>query len=127
VFSQPRSIGFDPANNRIIVGDTALDALIATGDRRLIGDVSQAITGLISGLALDEDGGRLFVSGHDAIVEVDLESEAVQTIASTALTVLGEVRGLELDIDNDRLLVGDPVNALMQIDRETGELVIISK
>jgi DNA-binding beta-propeller fold protein YncE len=38
VFSQPRSIGFDPANNRVIVADSDLDALIAiditTGDAK---------------------------------------------------------------------------------------------
>jgi DNA-binding beta-propeller fold protein YncE len=184
VFSQPRSIGFDPANNRVIIGDSDLDALIAvnistgerseflsrrvgagvplivprafalsadatrayvaddgsnaparlfevdlaTGDRQLIGDISQSITHFITGFALDEDGGRVFVSAHDIIIEVDLESEAVQTIATTGSTILEAIGALELDIDNDRLLIGDPASdGIFALNLATHAVEVVSQ
>jgi DNA-binding beta-propeller fold protein YncE len=51
VFSQPRSIGFDPANNRVIVADSDLDALIAiditTGDAKSRTSVNLDLSSLL--------------------------------------------------------------------------------
>ncbi|HET6630376.1 MAG TPA: hypothetical protein VFG91_11435 [Woeseiaceae bacterium] len=165
-FEQIRSIGFDPVNNRVIVGDSSLDALIAidattgersdflshkvgtgvrliaprafevsadgtrayvaddggnvsarlfeidlaNGDRRTIGDISQPGNVFADGLALDEAGGRVFVAIGDLILEVNLQTEEVQTIASTDSPVLESVSDLVLDVENGRLLIGDFVN-----------------
>lgn len=184
VFSEVRSIGFDPANNRVIVGDSDLDALIAidistgerseflsrkvgtgatlvaprhfaisadgtrayvaddgsnaperlfeidlaTGDRRLVGDISQPFNYVVSGLALDEAGGRAFVSFHHELLEVDLEMEDVQTIASIDSTVLESINGLLLDPDNGRLLVGDFINdGVFALDLATHAIEVVSQ
>src|SRR5690606_32383536 len=84
-----------------------LEIDMSTGDRRVIGDINQPFNYLISGLALDEAGGRVFVSFHHLILEVDLETEGVQTVADIDSTDRESVSELVLDIDNNRLLVGD--------------------
>jgi len=184
VFSQPVSIGFDPANNRVIVGDSDLDTLVAidittgerldilsrrvgtgitliaprsfalsadatlayvaddgsnaperlfeidlaSGDRRVIGDIGQPFNTFVSGLALDEAGGRAFLSFHDVILEVDLVTEDVQTIVSTDSSDLETINGLVLDIDNDRLLVGDFINdGIFALDLTTHAIDVISQ
>lgn len=184
VFSQVRSIGFDPANNRVIVGDGDLDTLIgidvatgkrsvflarsvgtgtsliaprrfalsadatlayvaddggnaparlleidmSTGDRRVIGDINQPFNYLISGLALDEAGGRVFVSFHHLILEVDLETEGVQTVAGIDSTDIESVSDLVLDIDNNRLLVGDAnSDSIFALDLTTHAVSVVSQ
>ena len=183
VFSQVRSIGFDAANNRVIAGDSDLDALIAidistgerseflsrkvgtgtaliaprrfaltadgtrayvadegsnaperlfeidlaSGDRHVIGDISQSSFS-VNGLALDEAGGRVFVSGGEAILEVDLETEEVETIAVADLPGLVSAGELLLDPDNGRLLVGDFVqDAVYSMDLATHAIEIVSQ
>lgn len=184
VFSQVRSIGLDPANNRVIVGDDEVDALIAidiatgertellsrkvgtgtaliaprrfalsadatrayvaddgsnaparlfeidlaSGDRRLIGDISQAITYVVTGLALDEEGGRVFVSGPDVILEVDLATENVQPIADSTSTGLTGMIDLLLDLDNNRLLFGSfAVDGIFALDLTTRTTSVVSQ
>ena len=162
-FAQVRSLAIDPANDRVLVGDSDLEMVIgvdlaggerskllsrdvgeglplivprhfalssdgerayvaddggnvaarlfevdlASGDRRVIGDIAPYITWVVTGIALDEQAERVFVSGHDVILEVDLQSEDVQAIADVDTTMLESVRGLLLDHANQRLLVGD--------------------
>ena len=184
VFSQVRSIGFDAANNRVIVGDTDLDALIAidvstgerseflsrkvgagtaliaprrfaltadgtrayvaddgdnaperlfeidlaTGDRRVIGDINQSFNVFVDGLALDEAGERVFVSLGDAILEVDLETEEAEVIASTDSPELLSAGELLLDPDEGRLLVGDFVqDAIYSLDLATHAIELVSQ
>ena len=183
-FEQARSVGFDPANNRVIVGDEGLDMLIAidvdtgertellsrrigsgvpliaprsfaidaagetayvaddggnassrlfaidlaTGDRTLVGDINAAISGFATGLALDEAGGRVFVSSQTAIVAVDLETGQLGTIADVDSSELESIRGLALDAGNGRLLVGDPANdAVFTVDAETHAVEVFSQ
>lgn len=183
-FSQVRSIGFDPVNNRVIVGDDALDTLIAidiatgersefltrkvgtgtaliaprafaisadasrayvaddgdnaparlfeidlaTGDRRVISDISQPFNVVVTGLTLDEAGNRVFVSFPDVILEVDLETQETTTIATTDVTVLESIRGLLLDAGNGRLIVGDPSNdGIFTLDLATHAVDVISQ
>jgi hypothetical protein len=184
VFSAVRSIGFDPAGDRVIVGDGDLDTLIgidiatgdrsiflarsvgagtpliaprrfalsadaavayvaddgsnaparlleidmATGDRRVIGDISQPFNYIVSGLALDEADGRVFVSFHHLILEVDLETEEVQTIADIDSTDLESVNDLVLDIENNRLLVGDAdSDGIFALDLTTHAVTVVSQ
>src|SRR3546814_9316126 len=49
---------------------------LSTGDRRVIGDISQPFNTFVTGLALDEAGHRVFVSFPDVILEVDLETRS---------------------------------------------------
>lgn len=163
-FSEPRSIAFDPVNNRILVGDEALDTVVAidlatgerselvsrkvgqgtplitprsfaitadgslayvgddgdnapsrlyevdlaTGDRRIVGDISPLITSFVTGVALDEDAGQVYVAGPDVIVVVDLESEVVDTFVEAAsFPAFPEITDVVLDTANGRLLVAD--------------------
>ena len=165
-FAQIRAIGFDAANNRVIVGDESLDTLIAidvstgersqfvsrrvgagnplvvprkfaisadasrayvaddggnvaerlfeidltTGDRRVIGDISQPFNYLASGLALDEAGRRVFVSFRHRILEIGLDTEEVSEVANIDSTVLEYINGLLFDPDTNRLLISDSSN-----------------
>ena len=183
-FAQIRAIGFDAANNRVVVGDEALDTLIAidvttgersqfvsrrvgsgtplvvprkfaisadaslayvaddggnvaerlfeidltTGDRRVIGDISQPFNYLASGIALDEAGRRVFVSFRHRILEVDLDTEEVSEVASIDSTVLEHISGLLFDDDNNRLLITDPINdGIYSLNLELGAIEVVSR
>src|SRR5690606_29225318 len=177
--SEPRSIAFDPVNNRILVGDEALDTVVAidlatgerselvsrkvgqgtplitprsfaitadgslayvgddgdnapsrlyevdlaTGDRRIVGDISPLITSFVTGVALDEDAGQVYVAGPDVIVVVDLESEVVDTFVEAAsFPAFPEITDVVLDTANGRLLVAvagiDGIHAVDSLTRD---------
>ena len=183
-FGQVRAIGFDAANNRVVVGDESLDTLIAvdvtsgerspfisrrigsgdglvvprkvafsadaslayvaddggntterlfevdlaTGNRRVIGDISRPFNVVASGIALDEAGRRVFVSFQDVILEVDLDTEGVREVAHVDTTVLEQVNGLVFDTDNDRLVVSDSVNdGIYFLDLQTSAIEVASR
>jgi len=183
-FAQIRAIGFDAANNRVIVGDESLDTLIAidvssgersqfisrrvgsgnalvvprkfaisadasrayvaddggnvaerlfeidltTGDRRVIGDISQPFNYLASGLALDEAGRRVFVSFRHRVLEVHLDTEEVNEVANIDSTLLEHINGLLFDPDNDRVLISDSSNdGIYSLDLGSGVIEVVSR
>jgi hypothetical protein len=183
LFSQVTSIAVDLTNDRIIVGDSGLDALIAVdmatgerseflarkvgegplfiaprafavtadeslaylvddggnrperlfevdlsnGNRHVIGDIQQENSAPITGLALDEDGQRVFVARQDIVLEVNLESEGVQVIASSGSNLLTGIRALAYDAAHERLLVGDSDQAIVEIDLVTWNQDVVSR
>ena len=183
-FAQIRAIGFDAANNRVIVGDESLDTLIAidvstgersqfisrrvgegnplvaprkfaisadasrayvaddggnvaerlfeidltTGDRRVIGDISQPFNYLASGLALDEAGRRVFVSFRHRILAIDLDTEEVSEVANVDSTVLEFINGLLFDPDANRLLISDSSNdGIYSLSLDSGAIEVVSR
>lgn len=183
-FAQIRSIGFDAANDRIVVGDSDLDKLIAvdittgerteflsqnagvgttlvaprafaisadasrayvaddggnvaerlfeidlaTGDRRQIGDIAQPFNVIATGLALDETGRRVFVSFDNRVLEVDLDTEAVSTVADVDSSVLDSISSIMLDPGANRLLIADPTNdGVFALDLDTLTIDVVSQ
>ena len=183
-FAQIRAIGFDAANNRIIVGDESLDTTIAvdvstgersefisrrigtgnplvaprklaitadatrafvfddggnvaerlfeidltTGDRRVVGDINQPFNYIARGLALDEDGRRVFVAFRHTVLEINLDTEEVNEVASIDSTVLESINGLLLDRDGNRLLIGDVgTDSIYALSLESGSIEVVSR
>lgn len=101
---------------------------LATGDRRVIGDISQPFNYLVTGLALDEAGRRVFVSFRHRILEIDLDSENVSEVASIDSTVLEYINGLLFDPDNNRLMISDPSNdGIYALNLDSGSVEIVSR
>ena len=130
-FSQSRSIGFDPANNRVLVGDDDLEAVIAidltTGERtplvaRNVGEGTPLI--VPRAFALTADGLRTYVAddGGNAparLFEIDLATGNRTEVGhiSTAITEL--VTGFALDEAAGRAYVSGH-NVVIAVDLETG-------
>ncbi len=183
-FSQSRSIGFDPANNRVLVGDDDLEAVIAidittgersalvarnvgdgtrliaprglaltaegdrvyvaddggnaparffeidlgTGNRTEVGNISTAITGLVTGFALDETAGRAYIAGHNLVIAVDLETGSHETVLTIQDTDLESISDLLLDAQSAKLLIADATaDGIFALDLTTRQLNVISQ
>jgi DNA-binding beta-propeller fold protein YncE len=127
----PRRLALTSDATKAYVADDGLNATerffevdLATGDRREIGDINQALNFSINGLALDEDGGRAWVSSRNSVVEVDLETEAVRAIARPAPaqtnSLFQSMSSVTFDAQRNRLLVGDlSLQAIIAIDLDS--------
>ena len=139
VFARPTNLVLDAANNRALVIDATLSALIAvdltSGDRTLI---SNSTTGsgpdffAPQGLAFDGANNRALVAdgGLDALIAVDLNN-GNRTIVSDDTTgtgpTFGSPQGPALDAANNRVLVTDSnLVALLAVDLTSGDRTIIS-
>lgn len=183
-FYQVREVAIDSANNRILVGDSDLDAVVAVdlatgertkliarnvgegtpliaprafaltadglrayvaddggnaparlfeidltaGDRTEVGEIAPAIADFVTGLALDEAGGRVFVSADDVVIAVDLETGFHETIVDIAGTDLESISDILLDAEGERLLIVDAVlDGLYALDLVTRDLDVVSR
>jgi DNA-binding beta-propeller fold protein YncE len=188
-FSQATSIGLDLPRDRIVVGDSDLDMLIAvdratgerselhsrkigagppliaprrlaltadggtlyvaddggnaaerlfavdlaTGDRRVVGQLHQPpFNRRLSGIALDEDNGYVYVARSDGggtLLRVDLETEpeSVEPITSNDDGVLEGITDILLDAAEHRLLVVDALtDSLVAVDVVTRQKQVLS-
>jgi Bacterial Ig domain/Cadherin domain/PQQ-like domain len=139
LLSQLESIVLDSANNRALLLDSGLDALVAidldSGDRSILSDDNTgAGTNLIIPVAieLDSANNRALVvdSSLDALIAIDLAS-GNRTTLSDASTGSGSnlsiPNGIALDSANNRALVVDRVlDALIAIDLASGNRTILS-
>jgi hypothetical protein len=132
-FDSTRGIYVDAANDRLVVVDDQVTALVLvdldTGDRSLVSPRPPVGTGpgLVDplGLALDSEAGVLYVAddGQAAILSIQLETgeRAVLADGTTGGTTLDAPRGLGLDLANNRLLVPDNgLDAIVGIDLTSG-------
>lgn len=129
-FTQPRAIGFDPANNRVLVGDDELDMVIAidltSGDRsplvaRNIGEGTPLISP--RAFALTADGQRAYVAddGSNAparLFEIDLATGDRTTVGDIG-TATQYVKGLALDETSGRVFVAGQ-DVIIAVDLQTG-------
>ncbi|MCP4406253.1 MAG: hypothetical protein GY807_00505 [Gammaproteobacteria bacterium] len=147
--NRPLDMVLDAANNRALVLDPSLTALLEidldNGDRRVISDASRGV-GLPfegpSGVVLDAANNRAFVVDPDlgispdksAVLKVDLDSGDREILSGVGNKGAGPVFGrpisIALDLDNNRVLVGDGANgglkALFEVDLTSGDRQVIS-
>lgn len=185
-FAQPRSIGVDLANHRVLVGDESLEAVIAidlstgertplvarnvgagtpliaprafevtadglrayvadfggnaparffeidltTGDRTEVGQIRTALTTghIVTGLALDEEGGHAYISSEEVIIDVDLQTGHHDVLLSTSDTDLESITDILLDLENGRLFILDAVvDGIYTLDLVTRDLNVVSQ
>lgn len=138
-FLSLEDIIIDSTNNRALVVDRFLDAVVAidltTGNRSILSDDDTGTgTPLNSpyGLTLDNANNRTLVvdTGLDALIAIDLDS-GDRTIISDGIIgngpILVQPESVALDEENNRALVLDrTLEALIAIDLETGNRSIIS-
>ncbi len=130
-FAQVRSIGFDGANNRVVVGDEDLDALIAvdvtTGERSVLlnRSVGEGIA-LIAPrrIVLSEDETRAWVlddGGNvtERLFEIDLATGDRRTIGDLAQPFNVFASGLAID-ETAGLAYVAFVGSVQEVDLETG-------
>jgi len=147
----PQSIALDSTNNRALIVDTDLGAVLAvnltTGVRTLISDSSKpnATNAFVNpvDIALDSANNRVLVADNNyplsAVVAVDLATGERTNLSTTpplpsfgALSrgffpQLGSPLGIEVDSANNRALVLDPIaGGLIAVDLSTGERSYIS-
>ena len=148
-FISPTSLVLDSANNRLLVVDNSLDAVLAVdltpglnrGARTIISDDSapDSVNAFIrpQGLVLDRVNNRLLVTDNslDAVLAVDLTpgiNRGARTIISDSSTpdnvnTFGWFEHLVLDSANNRVLVLDSSpNAVLAVDLSSGARTIIS-
>jgi len=140
-FGKPAAIALDSLNNRFLVIDEGLDAVIAvdltTKARTVLSDNSTPDTNnpfdWPRSIAIDSDNNRALLtdSSLDAVIAVDLTTGA-RTILSDnstpdAANPLYNPRGIVLDSANNRALVADsPLNSIIAVDLTTGARTILS-
>lgn len=104
---------------------------LATGNRRVIGDISRPFHNFLTGIALDESDRRVFVAYQDGvIIEVDIDSGGVRTLADTGWSgnLLTSIGDLLFDPEHGRLLVTDPsTDAIVALDVLSRQQQILSK
>ena len=130
-FSQTRSIGFDSANNRVLVGDDDLEAVIAiditTGERStLIARHVGEGTPLISprGLAITADGARAYVADDAGnaparFFKIDLATGNRTEVGNISTAITQLVAGLALDEAAGRAYIAGH-NVVIAVNLETG-------
>jgi DNA-binding beta-propeller fold protein YncE len=184
VFPQARSLALDLPNQRLLVGDEELDAVIAVdivtgerstlisrnvgdgpgllvprrfvlssdgatayvlddggnqktrlltidladGSRSVVGDLGPSSLSIVSGIALDEEGNRVFAAGVDELIEIDLDSEGSRVVASSDGGSFGTLTALLLDAEAGRLLLADSaVGAILALDLVSEQIDVLSK
>jgi hypothetical protein len=143
LMDSPTAVVADPANDRALVFDRQLDALVAvsyaTGERTIVSDDA---TGEGPGLqdpaaaAFDEAGNRVLVLDGASLLAVDLAT-GERTVVSDAATGAGDPLvdpfDLALDLAGNRALVLDvdqtdianPVATLHAVALDTGDRTVI--
>lgn len=138
----PSTIVADGTNNRLLVTDGGLKAVVevdaTTGDRKIVSaqgvGAGPEITSSTA-IALDQTNNRVFVGSYDTVLAVDLQT-GDRTVISDADTGTGPklsgVLDLQFDAVNNRLLatkdflsVTSPAG-LMAINMQTGERTVIA-
>ncbi|HED52356.1 MAG TPA: hypothetical protein ENI83_02250 [Gammaproteobacteria bacterium] len=138
---KPVGLALDRRNNRLLLTDQGLDALLAvdmrSGSRTILSDgrLPDANNGLGSpnDVLIDRANRRLLVADSvlDAVVAVDLETGA-RTIISDSNTpdntnALASPASMALDSVNNRLWVADTtLDAVVEVDLSTGSRTVIS-
>ncbi|MCH9663972.1 MAG: cadherin domain-containing protein [Gammaproteobacteria bacterium] len=142
VFTAARGVVFDSINQRLLVTDSNLEALVAvdldSGDRSLV-EPQSALPSIGSGTALtspvgvvfDPSANRLYVAddGTDAIVSVSLNDGNRTVIAdgSSAGDTLAQPRGLAWNADNSALLVPDnTIDGIVSVDPQSGAGTVLA-
>lgn len=134
----PRRLALTAAGDTVYVADDGQNAAeklfavdLATGDKRVIGQINEAgVNRSLTGLALDEQNGRAYVSRYDGgtVLEVDLDTESVAAITSSGDGLLENINDLLLDADNHRLLAADAgTDAIVAVDLATHEKQLVSR
>lgn len=112
------------------VAEKLFEVDLTTGNRVQLGDLSSVQSHIVAGLAIDEANGLVYVAFNDEIVEVNIESGLVTTIASNSVgsgLLLSGVSAVLLDSENDRLLLADAVEeSVLAIDLSTQERTLVS-
>jgi hypothetical protein len=143
VMDSPTAVVADPANDRALVFDRQLDALVAvsyaTGERTIVSDDA---TGEGPGLqdpaaaALDEANSRVLVLDGASLLAVDLAT-GDRTVIADAATGVGDALvdpfDIALDVAGNRALVLDvdltdilnPVTTLYAVALDTGDRTVI--
>ena len=133
----PYFLGLDETNHRLYVADdggNAPEALLAidltTGNRTEVGSINQQFNEFIEDLVIDAQGQKAYVAFGRAILSVDLQTNETVEIASANVgsgADFGQLYGLALDRENNRLLVSDTNNRqILAIDLTTKERVVLS-
>jgi DNA-binding beta-propeller fold protein YncE len=134
------AIVFDAPNNRVLVADSGLVALVevdlATGNREILSDdATGAGPNLVFpvGVALGANAGEAFVAdeGRGAIVRVDLANAGDRSVVSGSQTgsgvPLSDVHDLAMHPDGQRLLVVDDGHLVpLVVDVATGARSLIA-
>jgi hypothetical protein len=103
---------------------------IATGARRVVGNIAQQFNSSASGLAIDEDARRAYIAYGKTILEIHLDTEAIVAVASAATpgNQLESIADLVLDREQQRLLVADAMTeAVVAVDPITRQQTIVSQ
>jgi hypothetical protein len=104
---------------------------LTSGDKRLVGQINKdGINGSITGLALDEEGGYLYLTRYagDVLLRVDLATEVVDEIWLGGDGLIEQTEDLLFDATNQRLLVADSgTDAIVAVDVATFQKQLISR
>lgn len=145
VMDSPTAVVADPANDRALVFDRQLDALVAvsyaTGERTIVSDDATGMGPQLqdpAAAALDTENNRVLVVDGPALLAVDLAT-GDRTVLADAATGTGDPLfdpfELALDVAGNRALVLDvddtdpqnPVHTLFAVDLATGDRTVIAR
>ena len=129
-FAQVRSLAIDPANNRVLVGDSDLEMVIgvdlASGERSklLSRDVGEGMPLLVpQHFALSSDGERAYVADDGGNVparlfEVDLTGGDRRVIGDIDPYITSAVTGIVLDEEAERVFVSGH-DVVLEVDLQS--------
>ncbi len=96
---------------------------LATGNRELVGDISRAPGYWAADMLIDDETGVAYIALNNSVLEVNLETDAVSTLASESFgfgPAFNSISGMVLDKTNDRLLISDPtLEAIIELNLRT--------
>ena len=144
--SHPSEIIADSFNSRYLVLDANTNRIVAvdevTGARSLVANISENLENQdSSGMAIDSLNELAYVftnnpsisfigNGDDALIEVNLNTGVNTVISQNGGAGLGTDLSLPTSIAfdpaNDRVLITDTTNGLVEVDTTTGERAILS-
>jgi DNA-binding beta-propeller fold protein YncE len=134
---QPQSITLDPANNRALIADQGLQAVMAfdldTGDRTLHSDNSDQLYpqfGRLEGIAMDASHNRvLVVSGSSPkLLAVNLDTGERSEVTEQGLWNAAAPIELLLDEAAGRVILADfHLRSLLSLDPSRGEMAHFSR
>lgn len=130
----PRQMVFGAEILRFYVADWGGNAAerlvevdVATGERRVVATFEQDLVGL----ALDEAARVAYVAYRDRVFAVDLETDAVTTVAQSAIGTgapIGVLSDLLFDSAGNRLLMADvQQEAILALETVTGVRSVLSQ
>lgn len=116
---------FDDGGN---ASERLFEVDLGTGDRVEVGDVNRTNNEIAHGIALDEAGRRVFVAFRDSILEVDLDTSTVRTVADVRFSALESISDILFDPDTGRLFAIDvPTGAVYLVDLPSGFAGVVSQ